>query len=149
MFAGAAALLVQLSSCQFTEVFGDVDVTFRGVVLTVCVHVVLHYAAVCQWCWHHEGHHCSLNVIVNRVKARVTRSNTERERSVCYRVAILCNEPVWERCVQYDIEEPPLIPIQRVQQPSNTTLGCSHDSLMLCFQTVSESTCKSFLGFCL
>ncbi|KAI4891129.1 hypothetical protein NFI96_030325 [Prochilodus magdalenae] len=33
-----------------TAVFGDGDVVLRTVVVTVCVHVVLRGAAVCQWC---------------------------------------------------------------------------------------------------
>ncbi|KAI4878578.1 hypothetical protein NFI96_032843 [Prochilodus magdalenae] len=49
-----------------TAVFGDGDVVLRTVVVTVCVHVVLRGAAVCQWCctnrMTHGGHHCSLDV---------------------------------------------------------------------------------------
>ncbi|KAI4900850.1 hypothetical protein NFI96_003770 [Prochilodus magdalenae] len=50
-----------------TAVFGDGDVVLRTVVVTVCVHVVLRGAAVCQWCctnrMTHAGHHCSLDVL--------------------------------------------------------------------------------------
>ncbi|KAI4883688.1 hypothetical protein NFI96_012391 [Prochilodus magdalenae] len=49
-----------------TAVFGDGDVVLRTVVVTVCVHVVLCGAAVCQWCctnrMTHGGHHCSVEV---------------------------------------------------------------------------------------
>ncbi|KAI4879167.1 hypothetical protein NFI96_020398 [Prochilodus magdalenae] len=49
-----------------TAVFGDGDVVLRTVVVTVCVHVVLRDAAVCQWCCTnrrtHGGHHCLLEV---------------------------------------------------------------------------------------
>ncbi|KAI4902737.1 hypothetical protein NFI96_014058 [Prochilodus magdalenae] len=49
-----------------TAVFGDGDVVLRTGVVTVCVHVVLRGAAVCQWCctnrMTHGGHHCSLDV---------------------------------------------------------------------------------------
>ncbi|KAI4891852.1 hypothetical protein NFI96_006273, partial [Prochilodus magdalenae] len=49
-----------------TAVFGDGVVVLRTGVVTVCVHVVLHGAAVCQWCctnrMTHGGHHGSLNI---------------------------------------------------------------------------------------
>ncbi|KAI4893927.1 hypothetical protein NFI96_004098 [Prochilodus magdalenae] len=55
-----------------TAVFGDGDVVLRTVVVTVCVHVVLRGAAVCQWCCTnrttHGGHHCLLDVAVGSVR---------------------------------------------------------------------------------
>ncbi|KAI4877928.1 hypothetical protein NFI96_001027, partial [Prochilodus magdalenae] len=57
-----------------TAVFGDGDVVLRTVVVTVCVHVVLRGAAVCQWCCTnrrtHGGHHCSLEVCNDETEFR-------------------------------------------------------------------------------